>query len=230
VFADKPGSGRGARALLGDSVVEVLREFWTLQGIACLIAGPIFVIGYAWLLAELAGASATGGVRDLWLAAAWLAPEIYLVAGLVWVAHVANARREALSGFIAIVVLLLAQLAVLPFAIARAPSQAYGVSLYGLRGATLMWWSPLLVLVLIAAPIAVLAAWTPRVVPGKFGRVIGPQLGCLSVLFVAMLLPTWGGLAMIQLSLDLGFPTIWVDVVAVFVFVLFGVYWFWPED
>ena len=203
---------------------------WGIRGAIYLSTGLVFVIGYPWLLAAFEGAAPRSIAQDLWLAAAWLAPEFYLVMGLVWAAHLANANRRPSLGIVPASVALLLQLIVLPAAVAWAPAAAYTVTLFGLQGAALMWGAPLLLFALGSASISFVAAWTPRVVPGKFARVIGPQLGCLSGLVVALLLPTWGGLAWMRYSLDLGFPTIWVDVVALFVFMFFALFWFMPGD
>ena len=212
------------------SVREVMGELWGVRGVIYLSTGLAFVIGYPWLLAAFEAAAPGSAVQDLWLAAAWLAPEVYLLMGLVWAAHLANANRRAALGIVPTSMALLLQLIVLPAAVAWTPAAAYAVTLFGLQGATLMWGAPLLLFALGSVGISLVAAWTPRVVPGKFARVIGPQLGCLSVLVVALLLPTWGGLAWMRFSLDLGFPTIWVDVVAVFVFTFFTLFWFRPGD
>ena len=209
---------------------DLLKHSTGVRGALYLGTGLLFVVGYPWLVAALGSARGGSVARELLLALAWLSPEIYLVVGLVWVAHLANANRRVSAGLMPAGVALLLQLMVLPVAAARAPAASYTVTLFGLQGAVLMWGAPLALFALGSIGISLLAAWMPRVVPGKFARVIGPQLGCLSGLVVALLLPTWGGLAMMQFSLDLGFPTIWVDVVAVFVFTFFALLWFRPED
>jgi len=195
-----------------------------------LVLGPLFVLGYPWLLALYAAQTVGGVSSDLLLALVWLAPEVYLLSGVVKAAEYANANRSAVLGMIAPGVSLLAQLLVLPFARSWAPMESAAVPIWGLKGGILMWAAPMTVFVACSLIAAVLASLAPRVVPGKFGRTIGPQLAGLSLLLVAFLLPHWGGMAAAQVGLDLGIPSLWVNVIAVFIFSLFALVWFRSRD
>jgi len=210
--------------------VEVLRSLTRGSSPFAVALGPLFVLGYPWLLALYAAQPVGSIASDLSLALVWLAPEVYLLSGVVVAAGYANANRRAVLGFIAPGVSLIAQLLVLPLARAWAPSVSATVPVWGLRGGMLMWAAPMAVFAVASVLAAVIASVVPRVVPGKFGRVIGPQLAGLSLLFVAFLLPNWGGIAAARAGLDIGMPTLWVNAIAVFVFSLFALVWFRPGD
>ncbi len=195
-----------------------------------LVIGPLFIIGYPWLLALYAAQAAGSIPSDLSLALVWLVPEVFLLSGVVKAAEYANANRRAVLGLIAPGVSLAAQLVVLPLAESWAPSASTVVPVWGMQGGTLTWVAPMALFAVTSAIAALIAATMPRVVPGKFGRTIGPQLAGLSLLFVALLLPHWGGIAAAKVGLEMGMPTLWVNVIAVFVFSLFALVWFRSED
>lgn len=212
------------------SALGILRSLAHGYSLLAILLGPLFVLGYPWLLALYAAQAAGSVLSDLALALVWLAPEVYLLSGVVKAAEHANANRRATLGLIAPGVSLIAQLLVLPLALSWAPSVSATVPMWGLRGDTLLWMAPMALFAVASALAAVIASKTPRVVPGKFGRTIGPQLAGLSLLVVAFLLPNWGGIAAARVGLDLGMPTLWVNAVAVFVFSLFALVWFHPRD
>jgi len=209
---------------------EVLQSLTRGQSPLALAVGPLFIVGYPWLLALYAAQPAGTVQGDLVLALLWLAPEVYVLAGIVKSAQYANANRRAVLGLIPMAVSVLAQFAVMPFALAWAPASADSVAVWGMQGLALSGGIAITVFAVCSAVAALLGAVAPRVVPGKFNRVIGPQLGGLSVALVALLLPNWGGLALAKIGLDIGVPMLWVNVLAVFTFVFFAFVWFRPQD
>jgi hypothetical protein len=210
--------------------LEVLQSLTVGQSPLALAVGPLFILGYPWLLA-LYAAQPTGSVRgDLVLALLWLAPEVYLLAGVVKSAQYANANRRAVLGLIPMAVSVVAQLLVLPVALGWTPAGAQSAQVWGVAGTALSGGMAIVVFAAVSAVAALIGAAAPRVVPGKFNRMIGPQLGGISLALVALLLPHWGGLAVAKMGLDIGVPVLWVNVLAVFTFVFVALVWFRPQD
>lgn len=211
-------------------IKDVIRSLARGTSPAAIATGPAFILGYPWLLAFYAAQPAHSITSDLALALVWLAPELYLLSGVVKAAEYANANRRVAYGLIPPAVSLLLQFMVLSLARRMAPASSALVVVWGASGSTLTRVGPLATFALASAVAAVIAAMMPRVVPGKFGRTIGPQLLGLSVLLVALMLPSYGGLALIRLGLDIGLPMLWVNVLSVFIFTGFAFFWFRSKD
>lgn len=212
------------------SVLGILRSLARGSSLFAVLLGPLFILSYPWLLTLYATQVIGSIASDLSLALVWLVPEIYLLSGVVKAAEYANANRRAVLGLIAPGVSLITQLLVLPLAQSWAPLESAAIPMWGLRGSVLMWTAPMVGFAMCSTVAAVIASVAPRVVPGKFDRTIGPQLAGLSLLFVAFLLPNWGGVAAVRIGLDIGMPTLWINTITVFVLSLFVLVWFWPRD
>jgi hypothetical protein len=194
------------------------------------VLGVVGAASYPWLLAAWAAQPPGSVTSDVLLATCWGVAEIYLLTGVVKAAQWSNSSRRFATGLVVPGLSLVAQLMVVSAVASWAPAVSASASVFGTglprpTPVTLM-----LAFGALSLAAAVLGASMPRVVPGKFGRQIGPQLGCASGLFAALLLPTWGGLALAGRMMSLGFSTLWVDIAALFVFSFFALYWFWPTD
>lgn len=209
---------------------EVLRSCARGTTPYAIATGPLFILGYPWLLALHGAQTAPGLTSDLSLALLWLVPEIYLLSGVVKAAEYANANRRVTLGLIPPAISFALQLMVVPLARRLMPAAASAVSVWWMSGDLLMRLGPLTAFAVASVLAAFIAANVPRVVPGKFGRTIGPQLAGLSILFVLLMLPSFGGLALIRIGLNVGLPMLWVNVAAIFIFVFFGFFWFQSKD
>ncbi len=192
--------------------------------------GVLFVLAYPWLLAWHGSHAAGTAMHDLSLAICWLAPEAYLVSGMVRSAHRANRARSVVPSLSFAVIAVGLQVASLWVARELGLTPATTVQVFRLSGPVLAWQAPVALYAVSVVCSAFVAAWMPKVVQGKFNRVVAPQLGCLSVLLAALLLPTWGGLALLSRTAEIGIAPFWIDLLAMFVIPVFALFWFWPDD
>jgi hypothetical protein len=167
---------------------------------------------------------------DLLLGLCWLAPEVYLLSGAVKAAQMANSSRRFLRGLVVPGLSVAAQLLAAALVLALIPQPPSAVTVFGLHGSALTIRVPLALFAAGSVLAAALGRAMPAVVPGKFQRLVAPQLGCLSVLTVALLLPAWGGLALMRKAIDIGMQPLWIDIAMIFIISFFGLYWFWPTD
>ncbi len=195
-----------------------------------VLFGAGFIALYPWLLAWHS-AQVPGSVAfDLTLAVCWLLPELYLVSGMVHAAHRSNSERDIRPGLVFVAAAVALQLVVAALVRGFVPTASLSTTVFALKGRMLHATVPILLYAVGSSVAALAAAWLPRVVPGKFERVIAPQLGCVSVLLAALLLPTWGGIALLIRTAGLGIAPFWIDLVAVFAIPVFALFWFWPHD
>jgi hypothetical protein len=194
------------------------------------VLGVAGVASYPWLLAAWAAQPPGSVMSDVLLATCWGVAEVYLLTGVVKAAQWANSSRRFATGLVVPSLSMTAQLVAVAAVASSAPVVSAAASVFGTGLPRPTTGALMIAFAALSLVAALLGAYLPRVVPGKFGRQIGPQLGCASGLFAALLLPTWGGLALASRMMSLGFSTLWVDIAALFVFSFFALYWFWPTD
>ena len=199
-------------------------------GLVAIALGPLFVIGYPLLLGVWLRQPAGSVQSDLVLGLCWLAPEVYLLSGFVKAAQMANRTRSFVTGLTVPALSIAFQLVALLLLRILGVTPSDAAVVYGLHGASLVLWVPFSLFAVGSLTASALGRWMPVVVPGKFQRVVAPQLGCLSLLTAALLLPVWGGLALMRRAIDIGFHSLWVNIAMFFVMCFFAIYWFWPTD
>jgi hypothetical protein len=204
---------------------------WLDRGTVLAVAsGPAFILCYPRLLAFLARMP-PGSIRfDLVLGVCWVLPGLYLLGGAVKAAQFANAKQSFLAGLVAPGVSVALQLLAIPFTMAAISGSASSVTVYGLHGAALSFTWPVALYCLTSLLAAAAAFHTPRVIPGKFQRVVAPQLIGLASVAVALLLPNWGGVAIARRALNLGFPNLVISIAMLFTTLCFALFWFRAED
>jgi hypothetical protein len=212
------------------SRARVLPHGFEAGDIVAAALGPLFIVGYPWLL-YLYAQQVVGSLQSAaLLTACWVAPEVYLLSGFAKAAQFANVRRSFAWGLLVPGVSLAAQLVALFLSGGLFPPAISSAVVFGLSGGALMWTGPMALFATGSAVCALVASLLPKAVPGRFQRVFLPEITGITALAVALFLPRWGGIALAQASLRMGFLPLFVGVIIVFLSLGFVLFWFRSKE